>query len=98
MQIQVGSGVTECVGCDSYPYTVIEVKRDGKELILQRDRFWRTDNNGRSGPQEYEYVENPDAETFSITKRKNGNYKRKAGIAAYNYTLGVRDAYLSPDC
>lgn len=60
MTIQVGDGVTQCVGSDCYPFTVVEVLSPNR-IVIQGDNFYRTDNNGQSEMQDYTYSPNPDA-------------------------------------
>jgi len=97
--IEVGMGATESIGSDRYPFTVIEVKKDGKELVLQADNYRRTDNNGLSELQTYEFTPNPEGSTTVVTLRKNGRYKRKGEPMysyCYCYHIGERNAYQDP--
>lgn len=98
VQPEVGMGVTQSIGSDSYPYTIIEVKHGGKTLVIQSDDYKRTDNNGYGGHQEYEYAPNPNGSTHEITLRKTGRYKRKGESlhGGYNYGIGFRRAYQDP--
>lgn len=95
MTIEVGIGVTEGVGSDRYPYTVVEVRRNGRELVIQRDEFRRTDQNGLSESQEYEYTPNPEGSKVTITLRHDGRYRRK-GEDRGLFTIGHREAYQDP--
>lgn len=94
----VGMGATEGIGSDSYPYTIIEVRRNGKELVLQGDSYHRTDKNGFSENQTYLYSPNPDGRIVVVTLRKNGKYKRKGSdmSSSYRYSFGHRRAYQDP--
>lgn len=90
----VGMGVTEGIGSDRYAYTIIEVRRDGKELVIQRDNATRTDTNGLSESQTYICTPNPEGMTRVIVLRK-GNYHLK-GSKSYHYTIDVRKPYADP--
>ena len=60
----VGMGATLLQWTDRDPATVVEVKslKSGALLIaVQEDKAQRTDNNGFSESQEYEYTPNPEA-------------------------------------
>lgn len=50
---EVGMGATEVVGSDRYPYTIVKVVNP-KKIVVQRDDYRRTDNNGQSELQTYE--------------------------------------------
>lgn len=94
--IEVGTGVTYCVGTDRYPYTVVEVKSPRK-LIVQRDSWRRTDSNGLSEDQDYEFTPDPDGERRVITLRKNGRwYEVGAHASSCPFTVGHRRAYFDP--
>lgn len=92
-KIEVGTGVTYCSGTDRYPYTVVEV-RGPKTLVIQQDNYKRTDGNGMSEDQTYEYTPNPDAERRVITLRKNGRWCEE-GVTSRSsaYHVGERRAY-----
>lgn len=95
---EVGMGATCHIGTDRYPLTVIEVHRDGKELVLQADSYTRTDNSGMSESQVYAFEENPNAPWVTVTLRKNLRYVPK-GEEMWNtvfYSVGERRAYSDP--
>lgn len=94
---KVGTGATAHVGSDRYPYTVVEVISD-KKLVVQRDEFRRTDSNGFSESQTYEYTANPDAEKVVITLRGNGRWVRQGESAkgGTGFSIGHRSAYQDP--
>lgn len=69
---QVGMGATILMFSDRYAATVTEV--NGKRVIVQQDTATRTDNNGMSDSQSYEYVPNPLGQYWVFTMRKNGRY------------------------
>ena len=97
--MQVGDGVTESIGSDRYAYTLVEINRNGKELVIQADEVKRVDENGAfSEAQKYEYIQNEKGKKIVITLRKNGRYKRKGETlnSSYNYHIGQRNAYRDP--
>lgn len=78
--IEVGMGVTLRTGLGGLyiPYTVIEVRRKGKELVIQRDNShfppgynWAGDTSGVT------YTPNPDGKTETITLRNDGTFIEK---------------------
>ncbi len=93
----VGDGATFGCGSDRYPYTVIEVRRDGRELVLQADDYKRTDSNGFSESQEYEYTPNTNGGLVVVTLRKDGRYIQKGdSLKGMGYSIGHRAAYSDP--
>jgi hypothetical protein len=87
----VGVGVTEIMWTDRRAGTIIEVKRNGRTLVVQYDEAIRTDANGMSDAQSYRFERNTDAATREFTLRKDGTYRVKGGSG--RLILGVRDAY-----
>jgi hypothetical protein len=62
----VGMGATEYMWSDRHAYSICEYfpnwKNKGFEIVgLQRDHAKRTDNNGMSDSQSWEFTPNPDA-------------------------------------
>lgn len=94
---EVGMGATHRVGSDSYPYTIVEVVSD-KKIIVQQDAARRTDSNGLSESQEYEYTRNPDSPKIVVTKRKDGRWRRQGEsiTSTMTFSLGVRRMYQDP--
>ena len=93
----VGMGVTYCVGSDRYPYTVVEVVSHRK-IIVQADQFTRTDRNGLSESQRYDFERNTDAPKVILTFRSNGRWVRMRAPknSSIFWQIGVRSAYLDP--
>lgn len=69
----VGMGATISVGSDRYPYTVCEVITENR-ILIQADDYRRTDKNGVSESQEYEYTPQPDSLRIEIKRRKDPRY------------------------
>ena len=67
----VGMGCTRIMWSDREAYTVVAVSKSGKSAVVQRDIATRTDTNGMSDAQSYEYAPNPDAprETIRLTSK-----------------------------
>lgn len=96
VQPEVGMGATEGVGSDRYPFTIIEV-RSPTTIVVQRDNFTRTDKNGFSESQTYEYSPCPEATKVVVTKRKSGRWVRRGQKGHYGgFGIGHREAYQDP--
>lgn len=90
---EVGMGVTELCYSDRHAYTVIEVVNTRK-IVVQRDKAIRTDSNGMSDMQSYEFERRPDGYRSILTLRKDGHWRR-LGSGRYGnvYMIGGRDEY-----
>ena len=66
----VGMGVTLKVGTDRYVYTIINVNNSKKQIKIQQDICKRTDSNGHSADQTYEYYNNPNGKIIILSLRK----------------------------
>lgn len=94
--LKVGIGATEIVGSDRYPYTVVEVLSD-KKIVVQADDYKRTDKNGMSESQTYEYTPNPNSLRVVVTLRKNGRWVREGESGkGRGFAIGHRDAHQDP--
>lgn len=90
---EVGMGVTERIGSDCYPYTLIQIINP-KTIVIQSDDYKCTDYKF----QNYDITPNPDGGKITLTLRKNGRWKRKNATIkdSFNYGLGHRRAYQDP--
>jgi hypothetical protein len=91
---EVGMGATELLYTDRHACTIVEVVND-KTIVVQADNSRRTDSNGMSECQSYEYSPNPNAPKVTVTLRKNGRWVRK-GEGMKNgttFAVGGRDEY-----
>ena len=70
----VGMGATIIGYTDRNPATVVEISKNGKTLTVQMDDAKRTDANGMSESQSYEFTSNPDGAKRVYTLRKNGQW------------------------
>lgn len=87
----VGMGATHCAYSDRHPYTVIEVSKSGRVVTLQEDTAIRTDKNGMSESQTYEFTPNPKGAIRKASLRKNGQWVEVNG--SDKFSLGHRSAY-----
>lgn len=72
---RVGMGATIQAYSDSYACTIIQVLYNSKRLVLQEDKATRTDNNGMSESQSYDYSPDPNGKVYFATKRKDGSFR-----------------------
>jgi hypothetical protein len=73
----VGMGVTMCYWSDRHAGTVIAVSESGREVTVQQDKAFRSDKNGMSEAQEYDYESWPEGPVTVFTLRKNGRFYQK---------------------
>ena len=85
----VGMGATLLMWTDREPYTIVKVTP--MQVHAQRDTAIRTDSNGMSECQSYNFESNPTAAVEIFRKRKGGGY-HKAGSNA-QLRIGERDKY-----
>ena len=73
---KVGMGVTMLWWTDRYPGTIVEVDCSKKRPIIavQTDHAKRTDSNGMSEMQSYDYSPDPDAEVLYFRQEENGTW------------------------
>lgn len=92
---EVGIGATVHFWSDAHACTVVEVSKSGKRIVVQQDDAKRTDTNGMSDCQSYEYTPNPTGCTWTFSLRANGRWilagdPAKGGISC---GLGYRRKY-----
>lgn len=87
----IGMGVTIQYYSDREAGTIIQVTQNGRRIVIQEDTATRTDNNGMSESQSYEFAPNPEGTIHIATLRKDGTY-RLQGSKERVY-LGTRDKY-----
>lgn len=78
---KVGDGATVSFWSDRKAATVIDVSASGRKITVQEDTSTRTDTNGMSDAQSYDYSPNPDGRIYVATLRKDGKY-RVSGMSA----------------
>lgn len=92
---EVGMGATILMYSDRDAATIVTISDTRKLIGVQRDKFVRTDENGMSEDQTYEFTPNPAAHIEYFTLRHNGQWIRQGetlrnGLAIL---LGRRDKY-----
>lgn len=69
-KIEVGTGVTKYSYSDRHPYEVTQVI-DQKHIFIREMNYKRTDSNGMSDAQSYEFMSNPDKPEIELVLRNN---------------------------
>ncbi len=88
---EVGMGATICYWSDRHAATIIQVTRNGKRIVLQEDIAIRTDSNGMSEMQTYQFERDPNGALHIATKRKDGSYRITGGKT--RVSIGNRSEY-----
>jgi hypothetical protein len=86
---EVGMGITLLHWTDRSAGTITRVSPSGKMFWFQSDRAVRTDKNGMSESQTYEYTPQPDARVQTARLNKKGQWVS----AGTNIRIGDRRAY-----
>ena len=89
---QVGMGCTELSFTDRNPCTIVAVSKTGKSFDFTYDDYRRTDKNGFSEMQTWEYTSRPDAPRHRARLCKDGRYK----CHGMTIRVGVREKYDDP--
>lgn len=88
---QIGMGATVFHYTDRSPATVVKMSESGKTVWIQVDQATRTDENGMSELQAYEYTPNPKGELMKVTLRRDGQWRvEKKGLKV---AFGRREKY-----
>lgn len=90
---EVGMGCTILGWTDRHPGTIVEVSKNGKRIGVQGDIAVRTDNNGMSENQTYEFQRNPDAGVHYYSLRKSGKWVKVGTSGTSDLVIGKRDKY-----
>lgn len=96
---EVGKGATVLHWTDRSAYFVDFVSEDGKTVIIERAKAVRTDNNGMSESQSYEYVRDPQTEpetirfTYGKWRRVYTNWEGKKETSPINIIFGTMREY-----
>ena len=95
--VKVGDGCTICYYTDRTPATIVEISEDEKTIKVQEDKAIRTDNNGMSDCQSYEYERdlNGSIHTFKRTRKSKNFYTDNGRYDDWGTWLcfGVRRKY-----
>jgi len=91
---EVGMGATELCYTDRRPYTIVEVVNE-KTIMVQVDSSRRTDSNGMSECQEYEFTPNTSSNKIIVTRRKNGAWviRGESMKGGTRFLIGHRSKY-----
>ncbi len=92
-----GTGATMSVGSDRYPFTVVKILSP-KRVVLQADDYKRTDSNGFSESQQYDFRRDDTGAQTIVSLRKDGSWRRvgESLHGGSRYHLGHRTAYSDP--
>lgn len=74
MTPRVGMPATIVVGSDWHAATVVWVSDKLTKIRVRRDNAKRTDANGMSDDQQYEYSDNPDGQVEEFHRNLAGSY------------------------
>jgi hypothetical protein len=95
----VGMGATYYCGSDRYTYTVIEIRRNGRQLVLQKDTETLAEGNSQSERQVYTYTRDLNGTKVTVNQSHDGETYRERGmshIKTLYYTIGQRRTYRDP--
>lgn len=86
---EVGMGVTILHWTDRSAGTITEVRKAGKAkprtlLVITSDFATRTDDNGMSESQEYEYTRNPNGVSYTFRETESGGWEEVRWSAKAN--------------
>lgn len=96
---EVGMGATMVLWSDRYAGTITKVytNRAGEVTAFdyQEDTATRTDKNGMSETQHYEYAPNPEGRTAKVSRRKNGLWVKvgESARSGLRFAVGRRERY-----
>lgn len=91
---KVGDPATIVMYTDRHAATVIAVSKSGKTITIQHDLATRTDKNGWSENQTYEYQRNVQGRTEVARLGKYG--WRIGGRNGTKVLIGIREEYWDP--
>jgi hypothetical protein len=91
---EIGMGATRLGWSDRNAFTIIDVLSP-KEIRVQRDLANRTDNNGMSDCQTWEFQRNPEGSIYHLTLRSNGRWAQKGSRRkdSDSWVIGRREEY-----
>lgn len=91
----VGMGATEYCWSDRHAYEIISVK-DERHITVRQYTAKRTDNNGMSECQDYEFISNPNGATCDLFLTSKGEWRErigKNGLGCNRWGIGRADEY-----
>ena len=84
-----GTPCTICYLTDRHAATAIKVSPTGAKVTVREDTATRTDGNGMSDQQQYEYTPNPDGALHIFHRDAEGKYRGRGKVLV----LGTRRTY-----
>jgi len=92
---EIGMGCTMLGWTDRHAATIVEVKRDGKLIGIKQDIATRTDDNGMSDSQSYEFTPNPEAgvQWYSFRPKVNAFVRVGDSVRGARLLVGHREEY-----
>lgn len=94
-----GMGATLLMWSDRHACTVVRVFifRGRRCVAVKEDHAQRTDSNGQSESQTYEFFPNPEAPERTFEERPNGQWRERGTRGkGTGLHLGSRDSYRDP--
>lgn len=88
---EVGMGCTLTGWTDRHAATIIQVSPTGHKIWVQRDKATRTDSNGMSDAQTWEFEPDPTGAVGVYSRRSDGSYRQVGGQS--RCLVGVRSEY-----
>lgn len=89
----VGMGATINFHSDSKAAILVQITHKGKRIVLQQDKTTRTDHNGISESQSYNYETDPDGGIYIATLRNDGRFRLVGSTSGSTITIGIRREY-----
>lgn len=95
----VGMGVTELCWSDRHAYEIVEVK-DARHIVIRRLIAKRTDINGMSECQEYDYLPDERGVKYTLYLNNKGRWVRRVGKNGVDkssgWYVGRAEEYFDP--
>jgi len=93
-KVTIGTQATLYVGSDCYPYVVVDILRNGQQVVLQEMDAKPAEGFDYFGNQKYIYTINPQGHVITANKkRSNGRYYNEKSTPV---SFGVARKYSNP--
>ena len=93
---EIGMGVTECVGSDCYPYTVVEIITP-KKIMIAADKYIIASGSAHDGSAEWRYERDTKSTPTEVKLSKDGRWYTKGGkLSGRRFYVGDRRYYYDP--
>ena len=94
---EIGMFATEMLWSDRKPYEIVAIK-DERHITVRGLDWKRTDHNGISESQEYEYTSNPENHKCELFLTKNGRWVERIDrhYGCTTFVLGFAERYYDP--